>query len=270
MYSRQYAGAIRAVLAHAVVIVRYLVSSKSDLVYVPYPGVFVLFLFSLLPATLRPRVLAVDAFISLDDTIVTDRGLLMSSGLSAHILYWMERRAYSISTKVIVDTPQNARFLRHFSIWKNPKVVAVPLSTDEEHFEVNQYSAKAGICRVLFVGTLVPLHGIQTILDAAEILTNRKDIVFKLIGDGQEAPRVEQWQLTHPETLSWERNWQSSATVANEIEQQTFASGSWCRQRIQHVCPVQVVCLCLRWQADRHRPYRVELRIGKPGRSSLS
>ena len=234
-------SAIRAALAHAVVIARYLVSSKADLVYVPYPGVFVLFLLSLLPAALRPRALVIDAFISLYDTIVTDRRLLKSSGLSAHILYWMERRAYSISTKVIVDTPQNARFLRALFNLEESKVVAIPLSTDEEHFQVNHYSAKSGICRVLFVGTLVPLHGIQTILDAAEILANRKDIVFKLIGDGQEAPIVEQWQLMHPDTLLWERKWQSSAIIANEIEQADICLGIFgAGAKTQRVCPFKL------------------------------
>ena len=44
---------------------------------------------------------------------------------------------------------------------------------------------------ILFFGTFIPLHGIDTIVKAANILKDQKDILFTICGDGQTKPEVE-------------------------------------------------------------------------------
>lgn len=232
----------QAVIAHIVVIARYLVTHKRpERMYVPYPGVFVLFLLSCLPARLRPQRVVADAFISLYDTIVLDRQLLRQNGVPARILKWMERRAYVYADKVVVDTQQNARFLCSLFGLPGSKAVAIPLSIDEISFKHTQHHPHPGICRVLFVGTLVPLHGVGTILEAARLLSGRPDIHLKLIGDGQDAPLVEMWSHTHKIPLEWEREWQPSHRIAKEINQADICLGIFgAGDKTQRVCPFKV------------------------------
>jgi hypothetical protein len=102
--------ALRLVAVHLKLLFRLLRAPPADIVYIPYPGVFVL---NLLPRRLRRRAhVVVDAFISIYDTAVCDRQLLAPTDLLARLLRWVERRAYNRADLVIVDTPENASFIR--------------------------------------------------------------------------------------------------------------------------------------------------------------
>lgn len=232
----------RAAFAHLNVMIRYLAYAKRpEQVYVPYPGVFVLFLLSWLPAWCRPRNIVADVFISLYDTIVLDRHLLKIEGLPARILKRIERRAYAYTDKLVVDTPQNARFICSLFGLPESKLVTVPLSTDETHFKYTPYQPTGDICRVLFVGTMVPLHGIETILEAASLLKERHDIHFKLVGDGQDSPVVEAWQSVQMPHLEWERTWLPSQRIAEEISRADICLGIFgAGDKAQRVCPFKL------------------------------
>lgn len=239
--ARKILAGIRGMFAHFMVVQKYVFSEKSDIVYVPYPAIFVVFLLSWLPGKLQPKRLVVDAFISLYDTVVNDRALLKESSLLARILYRIEKRAYLFSTKVIVDTPQNLDFLASIFLLERLKLVSIPLSTNEQQFKPEKYLAEIGMCRVLFVGTLVPLHGIQTILNAVGILSERRDITFRIIGDGQEAGKVEHWKLNNVTTLHWQRDWLPSALIAKEIERADICLGIFgSGHKTQRVCPFKI------------------------------
>jgi glycosyltransferase involved in cell wall biosynthesis len=232
----------RAAFAHMAVIARYLTAARRpERVYVPYPSVFVLFLLSWLPAKFRPRRIVADVFISLYDTVVLDRRLLSQNGIAASILRWVEKRAYAYADKVVVDTQQNAKFLCALFGLPETKVVVTPLSIDEVHFKYAPYTPQPGVCRVLFIGTLVPLHGIDTILEAVRVLSGRSDIQFRLIGDGQDAPLVEAWVRAHPMRLVWERTWQPSSRVALEIGRADICLGIFGGgDKTQRVCPFKI------------------------------
>ncbi|OFZ67450.1 MAG: hypothetical protein A2V79_06180 [Betaproteobacteria bacterium RBG_16_56_24] len=240
-FSRLTRNFWRAVIAHIIVTIRYLAARRPERVYVPYPSVFVLFLLSLLPAWRRPRYIVADVFISLYDTIVLDRRLIKQDGLPARILKRIERRAYVCADKLVADTPQNARFL--CSLFKLPetKFAVVPLSTDEIHFKYTPYQPSHGVCRVLYVGTMAPLHGMATILEAASLLSKRPDIRFKLIGDGQDAPIVEARLRAHLPNLEWERAWQPSHRIAEEISRADICLGIFgAGDKAQRVCPFKI------------------------------
>jgi glycosyltransferase involved in cell wall biosynthesis len=231
----------RAIAAHVAVCVRYLFARSPAIAYVPYPSVFVLLFLSALPERLRPTRVVADAFISLYDTVVLDRQLLSPGGLTAKLLKWAERRAYETADQVIADTPQNAGFLSRLFDLPGTKVIAVPLATDELHFAPVPYQPRPGICNVLFVGTLAPLHGVATILEAAHLLAGRPDIRFTLIGDGQESEAVERWLADHPVNLDWQREWQSSLRVAEAIVQSDVCLGIFgTGDKTQRVCPYKL------------------------------
>jgi glycosyltransferase involved in cell wall biosynthesis len=182
--------AVRLVAVHLKLFFRLLRAAPADIVYIPYPGVFVL---NLLPRRLRRRgLIIVDAFISIYDTAVCDRQLLAPNDLLARLLRWVEMRAYNRADLVIVDTPENASFIRSTFELDADRVVDMPLSTNERDYAPPITTQSARRIRVLFIGTFVPLHGAETIVKAAQALRHRDDIEFHLIGDGQDARAIEQ------------------------------------------------------------------------------
>lgn len=207
----------RMLAAHCFVLFTFFRKPKTDCVYVPYPSIILLWVLSLLPFREKRSRLVVDAFISMYDTIVLDRCLLSPKGLPAHLLFLLERRALHRADAIIVDTPLSARHLATLYNLPPRKLIAMALATDENAFLPSEYQPGNDTCRVLFVGTLIPLHGVGTILEAVTELRERPDIRVRIIGDGQEANLVKTAIAHCGDTLEWKREWLGSEELAAEI-----------------------------------------------------
>lgn len=232
---------LRLIGSHATMLCRYLLlMRRPDIAYIPYPAIIVSLLFSFLPRCWRPKKIVVDAFISLHDTLVSDRKLLNPGSTAARLLFWIEQRGYSFADLVIVDTAQNADFLAQKFNLPLQKFHAIPLSTNEQDYLQTPYQP-GEICKVLFIGTMIPLHGIDTILQAAKILTHNKKMHFLLIGNGQESHQVESALAAGLDNLTWQSAWQSASQLAAEIKQSDICLGIFgTTEKTQRVCPLKL------------------------------
>lgn len=232
----------KLVSAHARVIAKGLAMRPRPVrAYVPYPAPILLYAWSLVPRGLRPRRIVADAFISLFDTVVNDRGLLRPSDWRARMLWHIERRAYGTADAVVVDTDQNADF--YASLFRLPRelFVAIPLATNERDFRLSPPPAHRGTCNVLFVGTLIPLHGVTTIVDAARLLAERQDIRFTIVGTGQHADILESALRAGATNITWEQEWKTPAQLASFIRQADICLGVFgAGPKAQRVCPYKI------------------------------
>jgi len=231
----------RMLYAHLAVLARHLRAPSADCIYVPYPASLLLWFLSFFPGGKAGTRLVADAFISLYDTIVLDRQLLRAGGLPAKLLFAVETRAFRFADTMIVDTPMTAAHLA--SLFKLPfeKFVPVSLATDEYLFTPSAYEVGGEDCRVLFIGTLIPLHGVPTIVEAAAALQGRRDIRLKIIGDGQENAALEQYAATANSNIEWQREWLSSARIAEEIAMADICLGIFGdTEKTQRVLPFKL------------------------------
>jgi len=232
----------RVLISHVIVSWQYLWTRYSGrLIYIPYPAVFLLFFLSLLPKFLSYKWIVADVFISLYDTIVNDRKLLSPRSISARILHWIEARAYRIASVIVTDTLPNAEFLRHeFNLTAN-QIVAIPLSTNEKLFFPREYFAQSKVCRVLFIGTFIPLHGVEYLAETIIILRERTNIQFTVIGDGQETQLFSRILSNYAPQLKWIREWQPAQRLAEEITQADICLGIFGNSaKAQRVCPLKI------------------------------
>jgi glycosyltransferase involved in cell wall biosynthesis len=215
------------VYAHLNVLVRYLFSEKTNVVYVPYPAVLLLLMFSFVPRTLRPHAIVIDAFISIYDTIVNDRKLVNGKGILGRLIWWLENRAYSVAEVIVVDTQFNAEYMNEtFPALRTREVLALPLSIDESFFCAAAKRERDSTCNVLFVGTFVPLQGVETIAKAAALLADREDIHIRLVGNGQTADAVRKILLSYDrKNIDWIVDWQSKEQIRNHIEEADICLG---------------------------------------------
>jgi glycosyltransferase involved in cell wall biosynthesis len=215
---RVAAAGLRLLVSHLRVVLDFLRAGGADAVYVPYPSIGVLCLLSLLPTRRRPRAVACDAFISLYDTIVRDRKLIRAGSPLAGLLRRLEARAYRFADTVIVDTPFNAECMaRDFGIARE-RFAAIPLPIDEHAYAPRPYRPRGGVCTVLFVGTFVPLQGVEVVARAATLLSDDASVRFRIIGDGQTADRVAEVLAASPSRrCEWDRAWKSADELAEAI-----------------------------------------------------
>ena len=217
---------LRVFYAHLHVLLAYLYRGRPRRLYVPYPSAIVLFCLSLLPRAWRPAYVIADCFISLYDTAITDRKLFSPNSRLARLLKSLESRAYRVADGIIVDTELNASYFTETFGLDSSKLMALPLDIDADNFRPAPYQPRGDFCTVLFIGTFVPLQGVDVIARAAMALESHRDVRFRLIGSGQAAEAVARIFDNHrPATVEWITRWVDSEELAREIREADICLG---------------------------------------------
>lgn len=191
--------ALRWLLAYPALIWRFLRARDCDVVVIGYLGlvdVLVLAPF----ARLRGIPIVWDAFLSLYDTYARDRGMAAEHSLKARALRLAERTACRWANVVVLDTAAHARLVAALHGVAAGKFASVFVGAEDEAFAALPPRAHAELSagdtsdetplHVLFYGQFIPLHGIDTIIEA--VLSPRgRAFRWTIIGKGQEAPRID-------------------------------------------------------------------------------
>jgi glycosyltransferase involved in cell wall biosynthesis len=162
-----------------------------DVMIVGYPGHLDLSVARVVAGT-RPVVF--NPLVSLWDTLVEDRGRFSATSPAARLLRLIDRRAFASADLVVADTEEQRRYFSH-SFDLRPDRVHVCFVGAEDRLFRPAWQPPAAF-EALFVGKLIPLHGLETILGAARLLPR---IPFRLVGSGQleglldERPPNVQW-----------------------------------------------------------------------------
>lgn len=192
---------IRLLAAYPTLVTRYLRAPAHDLVLVCYPGqldILVLWLF----AWMRRKPIVLDWFISAFDTVVEDRRLLSRANPLAWSLWAGEWLAARLASIAFMDTATHARRMEKLFRLAPGSIGHVWVGVEETFFRTVERRA-GGHLQVLFYGQFIPLHGIDTIISAAQYLSNAP-IHWTLIGRGQEAPRIRARLAERPvDSLQW-------------------------------------------------------------------
>lgn len=189
-------------LAYPFLILCYLKQPRHDVVIIGYLGhldVLVLWFF----AKLRGTPVVWDAFLSLYDTVVCDRKLFRPGSLPARFLFGMEWLACRAANLVLLDTAAHASyFLRTYKI-RPEKLADVFVGVEPEFFPYHGPRDQSVPLTVLFYGQFIPLHGIETIIEAAWELEGQP-IEWIIVGEGQEALKIRKMLAAKPlMSLRW-------------------------------------------------------------------
>ena len=213
----------------------------AERVYIPYPAIGVLLGLGLLPRRWRPARIIADCFISVYDTVVGDRQLLRAGTWSAELLRRLEARAYRTADAVLVDTELNAEYLERTFGLEKQRIAALPLAINEGAYHYARYVPVGETCRVVFVGTFVPLQGVETIAEAALLLRNDAGIEIRLVGSGQASANVERILAGQGcRNLRWEKEWMADDELAEEVRQADVCLGIFgSGEKAQRVWPLK-------------------------------
>jgi glycosyltransferase involved in cell wall biosynthesis len=177
----------RALGVYARLAWRVLRTPKPAFFVVLYPGQLDVRLISLIGRVRRVPIVY-DHFISLEETVVGDRGLRGEKSAIARILRRVDRGACRVASVVLADTPADARYFAARAGIDDSRVRVLWVGA-QDVFEPSDVEPERRL--VFFHGTYIPLHGIDPIVRAAKLL-EEDDIRFRLLGSGQERPAIEQ------------------------------------------------------------------------------
>lgn len=185
--------AYRYLTAYPKLVVKLFKFKKSDFIIIGYLGhldILVLWPF----ARFRGIPIVWDAFISLYNTVVEDRKMFSKHHPVSLILYAWEWLACRMADAVLLDTNEHANYFRKNYHLKHNKVHYTFVGAEERFFQRppnNKDTLKRnGPIEVLFYGTFIPLHGINTIIKACRLVP-REMANWTIIGKGQEALKIQ-------------------------------------------------------------------------------
>jgi glycosyltransferase involved in cell wall biosynthesis len=154
---------------------------RFDAIVVGYPGHLDL------PAARRAasgRPVVFNPLVSLADTLVGDRGRFRPGSPAARALEAVDRGAFGAADLVVADTEAQAPLFRSLGARR----VEVCFVGAEERLFTPGWARPAGGLTALFVGKLIPLHGLETILAAARLAP---ELRFRVVGSGQLQPLLD-------------------------------------------------------------------------------
>ena len=135
-------------------------------------------------AVLSGSKLVFDPLVSRYETRVLDRGDVRAGSPQAWHNKNLDRISFNLPDLVIADTDQHASFYSDGFGVAPQKIKVLPVGFDEETFRQAPWRDRGERLEILFYGSFLPLHGIDTIIDAAAALIGEK-VRFTLLGDGQ-------------------------------------------------------------------------------------
>jgi len=131
-----------------------------------------------------------DAFVSTYDTLTSDRHSFTQKSFIGKLAAFLDRYACHLANKILLDTHAHEQYFSLTLGVPNNKLSSLPVSCNEEIFYPKVISSNN--TSVLSYSSYLPIHGVETIIDAAEIIRNEQ-IQFVLIGQGPLYKKVFQY-----------------------------------------------------------------------------
>ncbi|HLC76304.1 MAG TPA: glycosyltransferase [Candidatus Peribacterales bacterium] len=159
---------------------------ECDVILVTFMGYYFVPLAWVL-ATLTGKKLIFDSLVSLYESEVEDRKRISRFDPRALALFLFEWLCYILPNLVLLESPVYAGFLKsRFHISKK-KFLALPVGCRSDIFHPAKIKSPNAKFRVLYQGRFIPVHGVETIIEAAAIIQGKgiQDIEFHFVGKGQ-------------------------------------------------------------------------------------
>lgn len=171
---------------------------------VGYPGQLDVFVARIL-SWIRRKPLVWDIFMSIY-LISLERGLGKSKGVA--LVGFLERMACRLPDRLILDTQDYVNWFRLTHQVAPERFRLVPTGADNRiyHPLPGKENTLASF-QVIYFGTYIPNHHVETIIEAARILGEVPKVKFLCVGTGPDLPRCKemaiQYRLDNLEFIDW-------------------------------------------------------------------
>lgn len=163
---------------------------SCDAILVLFPGHLDLPVAWIVAKWLR-KPLIFDSFLSLYDSMITDKVMAQPNSIKTLVLKTVESLLLKLPDIILTDTRHMSAFLQTtFGVPKH-KLMAIPLGTNDDlYFPNNLDKPLKKKINVFFFGLYNPLQGAPYIIRAAKLLKQDSSIHFTFLGDGVQKREI--------------------------------------------------------------------------------
>ncbi|VTR64725.1 putative Glycosyl transferase, group 1 [Desulfosarcina cetonica] len=199
---------IEIFISYIILAFKFIQCKPVDAIFVGHPGYFHVHLAWILKRIfMKNAKLVYDIFIPLYEATVTDRELIKPFSFFSNLLFLYEKSCCRIADLNLIDTNSHGTYLVNTFKIDPSKIARIFVGPTINVKPIKYQSKEKRTFKVVFVGTFIPLHGVDIILESARILQDRSDIKFTLVGRGQLRSNIEKlstkWQLKNVNFLDW-------------------------------------------------------------------
>lgn len=154
----------------------------KDAFVVSYMGYFLVVFIRLF----SKKPIVFDYYVSLYEMMVDDRKVFKEGSLMAKVCHWLDRRSLELADYIIVDTtPLIDKAINMYGIDRK-KFLRLPASVNEEKLFPSKVERHKDMFTVVYMGSYIPFHGVDKIMEAAKILEDKgEEVYFLMLGKGQ-------------------------------------------------------------------------------------
>lgn len=157
-------------------------ASEYDVIVIGFMAQIVACMF---PQKFKNNIIVTDFFISIYDTLVCDRKKIRQRTFVASILKWIDRYTIKNSDYLIVDTIAHGQYFVDELGANLDKIYVCYLKADTSIYypqkieKPDEYRDKF---LVVYFGSILPLQGVDIVMETVKLLENEKSIHFIIIG----------------------------------------------------------------------------------------
>lgn len=136
---------------------------------------------------LSRRPLVFDAFVSTFEIWSEESGENRPSGIRGWRAFFMDKVSAVASDLVLLDTPEHTAYYEELLRMPEGRVKDIPVGADIPFFALERRPSPS--FTVVFVGSFLPLHGVEVIREAARLLAQEPEVVIELLRGPVSTPK---------------------------------------------------------------------------------
>ena len=157
---------------------------RSDLIFAAFPAQLDIPL-AYVVSRIFGKPLIFDPSIALSTVFVGEFGLLPSKSWKAKLVKLVDKIAFYLPDIILFDTEVSRKYYQEAFNIPLEKTRIVPLGANDSIYKYSGINSEKKILSVIYYGLYNPMHGVEHILECANLCRNEINLEFILIGKGQ-------------------------------------------------------------------------------------
>ncbi|SMC72966.1 Glycosyltransferase involved in cell wall bisynthesis [Desulfocicer vacuolatum DSM 3385] len=167
---------------------------------------------------IKNKIIIIDFFISLYDTMIEDRTVVNKQSLLSYLLMWLDKQTISLADHILVDTKTHGEYFKNKLSAPASKIIILYLKADTDIYhpkKIKKLQCFQGKFLVFFFGAMNPVQGVEVILNCAATLIHEQKIVFAFVGPMDKLKYAINKRM--PSNVIWLSKWLPQNIIADLI-----------------------------------------------------
>lgn len=175
-------------------------------------------LFLLFPFFPKNKLIIIDFFISVYDTLVDDRKKLKEGSILSTLTHWLDTKTIHKADLVIADTQAHGHYFSTEFQFPIEKIETIYITADTSIYQNNNTlteRTKQKHFDVIYFGSILPVQGIEVILEAMKKLKNDPSIKFTIVGPIVKRYNLDTKEFPNTTFIEWLTQEELALQIAN-------------------------------------------------------